>query len=642
MNNASPRLNLLLHNGKRYLLAFLIAAIGIGIRILLVPVVGQDRYPYITLLGAVVFCSWYCGVGPAIAATVTGFFFVWYEFLPQAHSFALTDVKLQFVGMVVFWIVASAIITLGEANRRARRQAQTGAERLRLSQQVARVGSFEWDMKANVNRWTPELETMYGLKPGTFGGTLEAWAKLVHPDDLDEAKRRLTAAIEKGTYEGEWRVIWPDGSTHWLLARGYVFKDSSGQPERMLGVNIDVSDRKVAERANNLLAAIVDSSDDIIISKTLEGVITSWNDSAERILGYTRDEAIGQHITLIIPENRYNEETEIINRIKRGEQVEHYETVRRRKDGTLVDLSLTISPVKDSWGNITGASKVARDISDRKKSELELRKSEEQLRALSNELEQMVHARTTELQQRNAEIVQQTEQLRVLSSRLLKAQDEERRRIARELHDSAGQLVVALGMSIAGLASHTSQDPAFTETLVDTQNLLQQLNSEIRTTSYLLHPPLLDETGLPNAIAWYMQGLKERSGLEINLDVSPDLGRLPANLELALFRILQECLTNVHRHSGSKTATIRLTRNPDSVSMQIQDYGKGISPDKLTAIRAQRAGVGVSGMRERVRDLDGVIDIHSDNQGVTVSVTFPLSSVASVNSRDIPQQDKAG
>ena len=544
--------------------------------------------------------------------------------------------------MAVFWIVTGTIITLGEANRRAQREAHTNADRLRLSQQVARVGSFEWNIKVNVNRWTPELEAMYGLKPGTFGGTFEAWEKLVHPDDLAEAKRRLTDALDKGTYEGEWRVIWPDGSIHWLLARGYVFKDALGQPERMIGVNIDVSDRKESERATNLLAAIVDSSDDVIISKTLEGIITSWNDAAERILGYTRSEAIGQHITLIIPDDRHNEETEIIGKIKRGEQVEHYETVRRCKDGSLVDLSLTISPVKDSMGRITGASKVARDVTDRKKSELELRKSEEQLRALSNELEQKVGARTVELQQRNAEIVQQTEQLRELSSRLLKAQDEERRRIARELHDSAGQLVVALGMSLAGLANHTSPDPAFTEILVDAQNLLQQLNSEIRTTSYLLHPPLLDETGLPNAIAWYMQGLGERSGLEINLEVSPDFGRLPANLELALFRILQECLTNVHRHSGSKTATIQLTRNLDSVSMQIQDYGKGISPEKLTAIRTQHAGVGVSGMRERVRDLNGVMDIRSEKRGVTVSVTLPLSSVAIVDLQGEQRLDKTG
>src|ERR1051325_5482940 len=467
MNNASPRLNLLLHNGKRYLLAFLITAISVIIRVLLTPMVGQDRYPYITLLGAVVFCSWYCGVGPSIIATFAGFLFVWHEFLPHPHSFVLTDPKMEIAGMAVFWIVTGTIITLGEANRRAQREAHTNADRLRLSQQVARVGSFEWNIKVNVNRWTPELEAMYGLKPGTFGGTFEAWEKLVHPDDLAEAKRRLTDALDKGTYEGEWRVIWPDGSIHWLLARGYVFKDALGQPERMIGVNIDVSDRKESERATNLLAAIVDSSDDVIISKTLEGIITSWNDAAERILGYTRSEAIGQHITLIIPDDRHNEETELIGKIKRGEQVEHYETVRRCKDGNLAALSLTISPVKDSLGRITGASKVARDVTDRKKSELELRKSEEQLRALSNELEQKVGARTVELQQRNAEIVQQPEQIRELSSRLLKAQDEERRRIARELHDSAGQLVVALGMSLAGLANHTSPDPAFTEILVD-------------------------------------------------------------------------------------------------------------------------------------------------------------------------------
>lgn len=508
-------------------------------------------------------------------------------------------------------------------------------------------------------------------------------------------------------------------------------------------------EREKRERASGVLAAIVDSSDDAIISKTLDGIITSWNKSAERLFGYKRDEAVGKHITLIIPEDRQDEETRIIERLKRGERIDHFETLRRRKDGSLIRLSLTISPVKDEAGRIIGASKVARDITHQKqievalaerarlldlssdailvrdaadritywnqsacdlygfsrkeavgrvshdllqtifpdpldqilenvgrdnrwagelihkrkdgsqitvasrwaldrdeggnwKSVLEtnnditqqkendraLRESEERLRVLSNSLEVQVRERTDELERRNAEILQQSDQLRELSIRLLRTQDEERRHIARELHDSAGQIVAALGMNLASMTEQAKKTPGLAEALEDTQELVQQLNKEIRTTSYLLHPPLLDENGLPQAIEWYMQGLMERGDLKIDLDIPRDFGRLPADLELAVFRIVQESLTNIHRHSGSKTARIRLSRTEGKVLLEIQDQGKGISADKLVAIKAQRTGVGMTGMRERVRHFKGGMDIRSNGDGATIVVTIPLPAAS--------------
>jgi PAS domain S-box-containing protein len=519
------------------------------------------------------------------------------------------------------------------------------------------------------------------------------------------------------------------------------------------------SEPELADQAKGLLAAIVDSSDDAIISKNLNGIIMSWNTSAERLFGYTCEEAIGQHITLIIPKDRRDEEANILHRLRRGERVDHFETVRLRKGGTPLDLSLTISPVKNSSGRVVGASKVARDISERKwieqtlaervrlldlsndaifvrdradrvtywnKSACELygypseeamgrvahellrtefpeplekiieqllrdnrwagelvhrrkdgskiivasrwaldrngggsrkciletnnditqekqreealRESENRFRALTDDLEVQVSCRTRELEQRNTEILQQSEQLRELSNRLLKIQDEERRHIARELHDSAGQLIVALGMNLAAMAPRAKRDPSLAQALEDTQNLVQQLNREIRTTSYLLHPPLLDESGLPQAIQWYVQGLMERSGLEITLDIPDDFGRLSADLELAMFRILQECLTNIHRHSGSKTATIRLSRSFESVALEIQDNGKGIPLEKLDGIHAQRSGVGFAGMRERVRHLKGIMDIHSSGTGTTVSVTLPVSRIDPSEPEHMPQK----
>lgn len=393
--------------------------------------------------------------------------------------------------------------------------------------------------------------------------------------------------------------------------------------ESLDALEFQVAESRETERAAGLLAAIIDSSDDAIISKNLDGTITSWNSGAERIFGYTAKEAVGQHITLIIPPDRLNEETMILDRLKRGERVDHFETVRMRKDGTELNISLTISPVKDSYGRVVGASKVGRDITERKRSQEELRISEERLRLLARGLENRVRVRTHQLEQRNAEVLQQSKQLRELSSRLLQTQDEERRRIARELHDSVGQIVAALGMNLASITQHAGRNARVGKSLQECHELVHQLTNEIRTMSYLLHPPLLDENGLSGAIQWYIQGLAERSGLKIELSMPKDFGRLPDDMEVAVFRIVQECLTNIHRHSGSKSATIRLSNDTHNASLEVQDEGMGMSAEKLVAIQGQHSGVGITGMRERVRHLNGTMNIHSNSKGTKVSVTIP-------------------
>ncbi len=526
----------------------------------------------------------------------------------------------------------------------------------------------------------------------------------------------------------------------------------------------EVDERQKAERANHLLAAIVGSSDDAILTKSLDGIITSWNKAAERMFGYTAEEAIGQDIALIVPADRRNEETMILERLMRGESIDHFETVCADKDGALHDISLTVSPVKDGADGVVGASKVARDITERKRIDRALRKSEEQLRAivhttpdcvklvaldgtllqmnppgltmvgaecsemvvgknvydliaphdrerfqafnegicagergtlefdmvaldgsshhmeshaaplqiedgsvvqlavtrditkrtlvqdelrqsqerlrsLADNLEIQVRTRTQELELRNEDVLQQAEELRELSDRLRQAQDDERRHIARELHDSAGQIITALGMNLASMSQYVRTNPVLAKTVEDSQHLVQQLNKEIRTTSYLLHPPLLNENGLREAIRWYTQGLSERSNLIIDLNVAEDFGRLPDDMELAVFRVVQESLTNIHRHSGSKTATIRLFRGAEAVAVEIQDAGNGIPTEKLDGIGAQRSGVGIAGMRERIRHFKGVMNIHSDGAGTRISVMLPVS-VTDVSGQEIVLQEQ--
>jgi PAS domain S-box-containing protein len=389
--------------------------------------------------------------------------------------------------------------------------------------------------------------------------------------------------------------------------------------------------RLQADKAIGLLAAIVDSSDDAIVSKTLEGIITTWNAGAERLFGYPASEAVGQHISLIIPVDRRDEETFIIDRIKRGERIQHFDTVRVRKDKTLFDISLTISPVRDASGKIIGASKIARDITQRKQIERELRESEGRYRTLADALDTQVQFRTQELAKRNSELSE-------LWGLLLESQDAERRRIARELHDSAGQTLTALDLQLAQISEDAKKDSALAKKVQYAEELVQNLARELRTTSYLLHPPLLDETGISSALSWYVQGLAERSSsLEIDLQVPDDFGRLPSEMELVIFRLVQECLTNIHRHSGSKTALIRVEREENTIHVKVEDQGRGMSPERLAEIQSQGTGVGIRGMRERVRHLRGDLVIESNASGTKVYATFPLKTPLSTQQSNAKQ-----
>ena len=474
-----------------------------------------------------------------------------------------------------------------------------------------------------ITSWNQSAERLFGHNAEEAIGRN---ITLIIPPDRSEDEAAILKRLKQGEHIEHFETVRmrKDGTTFDVSLTISPVKDAAGRVIGASRVSRDITRRKEAERTTGLLAAIVDCSDDAIISKNLDGVISSWNKSAERMFGYAAREAVGQHITLIIPAARREEEASILERLKRGERIDHFETLRVRKDGTPLDISLTISPVRDGEGRVIGASKVARDITEQKRAEQALRESKERLRSFADGLETEVRLRTRELERRNAEVLDQSEQLRDLSNRLLRSQDDERRRIARELHDSAGQILTALGMSLGNIGQRVTHDPQLAEGVEDSRELVQQLSKEIRTTSYLLHPPLLDENGLPEAIRWYVQGLEGRSDLKIELCISESFGRLPCEVEMALFRIVQECLTNIHRHSGSKKATIRIVRKAETVSLDIQDEGKGIPAEKLVSIQGQNAGVGIAGIRERVRHLRGTVNIQSNPSGTTISVTLPV------------------
>ncbi len=523
--------------------------------------------------------------------------------------------------------------------KRAEDQVRQNERRLREVINALPAAIYTTDAEGHLTHFNPAAVELSGRVPEL--GT-DRWCvtwKLLRPDgtQLPHDECPMAVALKEGRAVDGSEIIAerPDGKRIWFIPYPRPLHDAEGRISGGVNMLIDITERKKAEEASGLLAAIVDSSDDAIISKTLDGAITSWNKAAERMFGYSVREAIGQHITLIIPPDRRGEETEILRRLKRGERIDHYETIRVRKDGTQLDISLTISPVKDAAGRIAGASKVARDITSQKQNERALRESEERFRLLSCHLEEQVQVRTAEIAQQNTEVLKQAEVLRELSRQLMRAQDEERRRVARELHDSAGQMLASLGMDLATIIQLGKQSsPQLIGAAEDGQRTVRQLTQEIRTVSYLLHPPLLDETGLPEALRLYVKGLGDRSGLDVSLTIPPDFGRLPDEIELIIFRLVQECLTNIHRHSGSKVAVVRLSREADGVSLEVQDEGAGISAQKLSEIRDQGSGVGIMGMRERVRQVGGQFSIESKGIGTTVLFRFPIPTQATLMRSD--------
>ena len=244
------------------------------------------------------------------------------------------------------------------------------------------------------------------------------------------------------------------------------------------------------------------------------------------------------------------------------------------------------------------------------------------------------------VRQRAAQLQQSNSDLRDLSVRLLRVQDDERRRIARDLHDSTGQALTALKLELAGIERElASRHPQLARRIAANIESARQISDELRTISYLLHPPLLDELGLGSALRWYMDGFQKRSGINVQLEFSGE-ARLAPEMETMLFRVVQECLINIHRHSDSATASIRLAQADGHIVLEVEDEGRGISAEELADIASGLAlGVGLRGMRERIKDFGGELEILSKGQGTKVKAVVPIQTSPS---RTFPEEAAAG
>jgi PAS domain S-box-containing protein len=276
--------------------------------------------------------------------------------------------------------IQAVVVTYRDITSRkeAERERTEGEQRLRLALDAGRMGTWDWDMVSGRIQWSGHLRNVQGLTSGVFAGTEEAAQSRIHPDDREELAAAVRRAISgRIPFEREFRVLSPEGEARWILGQGQVFCDeSTGTPVRMVGVTIDIHDRKQGEEASAKLAVIVSSSADAIISKDLDDIVQTWNRGAEQVYGYTAEEMIGRSIAVLVPEDRAGEELEIVERLRAGERIEKFATVRVRKDGKRIHISLTITPIRGSDGRIVGAAHVGRDITEERRFEEEIRQTQ--------------------------------------------------------------------------------------------------------------------------------------------------------------------------------------------------------------------------------------------------------------------------
>lgn len=338
-------------------------------------------------------------------------------------------------------------------------------------------------------------------------------------------------------------------------------------------------ERKTAQTVEQ--AKLLDFANDAIFVRTARDRIAYWNQGAERLYGWTRTEALGKSTHELL-RTRFPVP---FSRMQESERWEG-EMVQAKRDGSEITVASRWTTLRDSDGKFAGCLEINTDITARRRAE---------------------------------------DAARRLSGRILSLQDDERRRIARELHDSLGQYLVSLKVNL-DLLSGATRDDRENSLVAECLHAVQECISDTRTISHLLHPPLLDEAGLASAARWYVEGFAERSGLHVNLDLPSDLERLHRDVETTLFRILQEALTNVHRHAEGSAVRIALQVDEEHVQMQISDNGKGIPEERLLRLQEDDSamGVGLAGMRERVRDLGGSLTISSASPGTTITVAIPL------------------
>ncbi len=492
----------------------------------------------------------------------------------------------------------------------ARRTMEKNENRFRLAQVAAQIGTWEWDPDGKNTSLSSELHHMFGTE-ASDPDHVQTWKSRVLAEDMPKVQAAMQESLKTGSMEFEYRYQDPQRGLRWFYCKGRRFTEGD---TRLFGVVLDITERKqIAEALRNAheelearvqqrtaelqrrteevsaQADLLNLANDAIFVRTLDDKITYWNQGAERLYGWSRAEVLQKTPHQILRTEFPQPFEEIKAQLLRDGQWQG-ELTHSKRDGSRITVASRWSMWWSPEGKPLGFLEVNSDITERKRAE---------------------------------------EGLRTISGRLLQMQDDERRRIARELHDSAGQTLVALDMNLASIQREAKQlSPQALKTCSESLDLVKELSRELRTISHLLHPPLLDEAGLPSAVRWYVEGFAERSKIRVNLDLDANLGRLSSECETAIFRIVQESLTNIHRHSGSPTASISISRTRRQVRLEVHDQGKGISVQKQRNSGSMKRGVGIQGMNERVRQLGGRLQINSGKGGTSVVAILPTESAS--------------
>jgi len=499
----------------------------------------------------------------------------------------VTDTTGQVVGYDGF----AQDITEWRQTREALELVRSELGRLESAMASAHMGWWDWDILHDQLSYSHGFAIPYGAPEAWKPTNYQTFLNIVHPQDRPRVAQMVAASLQHGTdFALEFRIIGPDGLERSITGHAWVCRNDHEKPVRMLGLAAENTEQKQAEKllreSEERFRSLSQSSPLGILLADIAGHWEYANPRCRKLWGFTLQQTIGDGWTRAVhPDDRSAVCDEWFTCLREGQPFAREFRLQRR-DGQIVWVHLRTVPMLTEDMKTHGHVGTVEDITERKRAE---------------------------------------DALHRLSTRLLQSQDDERRRIARELHDSTGQNLAALAMHLTRL-SESSADllPDAQQSLSTCLLIADQCSREIRILSYLLHPPMLDELGLVSALQWYADGFGQRSGIQVYLGIPPDLGRLPQEVEIALFRIVQECLTNIHRHSGSSTAAIHLVKQLDRVVLEVQDAGRGMAIADTDG-RPTELGVGVMGMRERVQELGGQLSIKSGPQGTTVLATLPIA-----------------
>ena len=477
------------------------------------------------------------------------------------------------------------------------------------------MGTWDIDLGANVNVmfWSPGEYELLGYSPEECEPSWKAWIDRIHPEDRPMVVKRWEAAKENHLdFRTEYRLCLPGGAIRWIEAKARFFYNDEGKAYRAIGVSRDVTERKQTEEKlrsgrDRLLeevkghrvalqqseqevatqAELLDMANDAVFISDLENKISYWNRGAERLYGWKKEEAIGKNASQLLQTEFPVSYQEVISILER-KGVWEGELQQTTRYGHRMTVASRWTYRRDAEGIPIGWLEINSDLTLQKQSQ---------------------------------------EAARRLSARILQVQDLERRKLARELHDSLGQYLASLKINIRSSMRDVKSESSH-KLLAECTEILERCLVETRTISYLLHPPLLDETGLASAIRWYVEGFAQRSGIEVSLHIPETIPRFSDEIETAVFRILQESLTNVHRHAKTDRVRITFEVGPHTVLLSVRDYGCGIPQERLRSFleRNEGAGVGLGGMRERARELGGLLSVAAGekDKGTVISVEIPI------------------